>query len=125
MVTPAIGNRAASMVDVIVVPLDDSELSDRAIRISTTLATRVGARLVLMLSLVEPAAVEREMGLDKIAANVHGVDTSIVMIRDRPAAEAIELMALEAGSSAVCMTTHGRGALRSPMFGSVAEQWSA
>ena len=89
MVTSAIGNRAASMVDVIVVPLDSSEPSDRAIPISTTVAIRVGARLVLMSSLVEPAAVEREMGLEKIAANIHGVDTSIVMIRDQPAAEAI------------------------------------
>jgi hypothetical protein len=35
-----------------------------AIPIATTLATRVGARLVLMSSLVEPAAVEREVGLE-------------------------------------------------------------
>jgi nucleotide-binding universal stress UspA family protein len=112
---------AASTAEAVVVPLDGSEISERAIRIATVLAAGAGARLVLVAAL-EPGEVELESHVEKIAAGIHDVDTSVMFIRDRPAAEAITLVALEAGRSAVCMTTHGRGALRWAMLGSVAEQ---
>jgi nucleotide-binding universal stress UspA family protein len=121
MNTKRTDNGATSIVEAIVVPLDGSEFSEHAIPIATVLATGAGSRLVLM-SALEPAAMEPSVHLGKMAADIHGIETRVTVIGDRPAAEAIELVALEAGRSVVCMTTHGRGALRWAMLGSVAEE---
>ncbi len=108
------------MVDAIVVPLDGSERSERAIPVASAVASRSGARMILMTA-VAPDGDNPTSRLEKLAGDFDDVETSVVVIHDRPPASAIGLAAREAGNSAVCMTTHGRGALRWAVLGSVAE----
>ena len=109
------------MVDAIVVPLDGSERSERAIPVARAVATRSRARLVLV-SAVRRDREDPTERLEKLAADCAGLETSVVVVRDGPAPFAIRRAAVEAGDSAVCMTTHGRGALRWAVLGSVAEE---
>ena len=108
------------MVKTVYVPLDGSDVADAAIRPGVQLALRTGANLVLMAARW-PGARESMMRsyLDAHVAFLDGPIDSWVIV-DKEPADAIAEVSAEPGAL-VCMATHGRGALRATVLGSVAE----
>jgi nucleotide-binding universal stress UspA family protein len=97
-------------VDGIVVPLDDSRLSERALRVAAELATRLDADLTLFGAVAtEDEARDRERRLARLAAALHmpRADCSVVVDLD-PAGAIHEALKRHPGSLA-CMASHGRG----------------
>jgi nucleotide-binding universal stress UspA family protein len=115
--------------DVIVVPLDGSARADRAVPIATRLLGAGGGRLILLSVGSGDRVVELRRHLHDVAASLPDtqVDTVVASSDDafddagEAAADAIVACAEEHGAT-VCMTSHGRGALRWAMLGSVAER---
>ena len=60
--------------------------------------------------------------LAQVASAAQDVEMDTVVIHDRHAAQAIEVVARAEPARIVCMTSHGRGRLRWALLGSVAEQ---
>jgi nucleotide-binding universal stress UspA family protein len=106
----------------IVVPLDRSELSQRAVTVATPLAKKLGAGLLLVTVPWDQDVVSAQAYLDAIAGLAVDVPAETVVVHDRPAPEAIELIASQAPDRIVCMSTHGRGRFRWAVTGSVAEE---
>jgi nucleotide-binding universal stress UspA family protein len=129
----------------IVIPLDGSELAERAIEPATKLGRTVGAEysLALVLDAVEdieklarmkipqpggwfPEATEAkaEAYLDKIAASLRSralkVETKV--IRHGSAATAILDFAQTHGNPVIVLATHGRGGIKRLLLGSVADK---
>jgi nucleotide-binding universal stress UspA family protein len=107
--------------DTIVVPLDGSELAERAVPVASRLARRIGARLLLMTAPSDDDRREPGAYLDAVAALAVDVPVDTVVVPDRGAADAIDDVADAVPGRMVCMTTHGRGRFRWAMAGSVAE----
>ncbi len=108
--------------DTIVVPLDGSEFAARALPVARAFARKTGGRLLLMTTRWDDDVRTARDYLDEISAANQDVDVSTIVIADRPAASAIQLVATESPSRIVCMTTHGRGRIRWALLGSVAEE---
>ena len=108
------------MIEKVYVPLDGSQIADAAIQPGMQLARRARAPLVLMAARW-PDARDTTMRsyLDAHVAFLDGPVESWV-ISDHGAVEAIVEAAAEPGAL-VCMATHGRGALRAAVLGSVAQ----
>jgi len=104
----------------IVVPLDGSHFAERALPVARTLAERFDGRLILLTTRWNAEFGEAEAYLEQVAAQ-GDVPVEVQVVHDRAPAEAIEVVALEDADRLVCMTTHGRGALRWALLGSVAE----
>lgn len=126
----------------ILVPVDFSAHSDRAIRYAATLAGKVGASVEL-LHVVEdfaygafsevyvpnlPAMVEEMINdasarLARLKAGMfpHGADIEIAVFAGRPAATIVE-RAEAGGFDLIVMGTHGRTGLSHMLMGSVAER---
>jgi len=107
--------------DTIVVPLDGSEFAARAVPVANAIARQRGGRLLLMTARWDHASAEARAYLEKVAADHTDVDVSTLVIEDRPAPAAIQLVVGQAPGRIVCMTTHGRGRARWALLGSVAE----
>ena len=106
-----------------VVPLDGSEFAERAVPVATVLARQgQGSRLLLMTTRWDGDVTEPSDYLAHVAAGVSAVEVETIVIQDRPAAEAIGMVARSAPDRTVCMTSHGRGRLRWALLGSVAEE---
>jgi nucleotide-binding universal stress UspA family protein len=105
----------------IVVPLDRSELAQRAVTVAAPLADKLGGGLVLVTAPVGDDEEGAERYLDAVAALAVDVPVDTVVVRDRPAADAIEWVVNEGPDRIVCMTTHGRGRFRWAVAGSIAE----
>jgi nucleotide-binding universal stress UspA family protein len=118
----------------IIVPLDGSELSERAIGLGQALARAYGAALELTTVLAEPVLLDllpslllpdrsaAERYLVKVAEGLpDDVEKYTYVIRGNPADE---LMRLTNGQTDVTlvMSTHGRGGLGRVMYGSVADK---
>ncbi len=112
------------MIGTVVVPLDGSELSERALVYGVTIAERTGAPLLLLriarIGADEPEVAEIRDYLRKVAARVPG-RVQFEVERGRPA-ESIVRLAKEAGDPMIVMSTHGRGGFRRWMTGSVADE---
>jgi nucleotide-binding universal stress UspA family protein len=108
------------MIKKVYVPLDGSEVADAAVRPGAELALRAGVPVVLVAARW-PNARESTMQsyLDAHVAFLDGPVESWVIVDQEPA-DAIIGLAGESGA-AVCMSTHGRGAFRATLLGSVAE----
>lgn len=112
------------MIGTVVVPLDGSELSERALVYGSEIAERSGAPL-LLLRIAQIGADEPEMA--EIREYLRGVATRIPgrvqfdVERGRPA-ETIVRLASESGDPLIIMSTHGRGGIRRWMTGSVADE---
>ena len=100
---------APERVDVILVPLDGSEFSERALPIATHLALRLDAEIHLLSVVSEEAdAAARKEYLDGFRLACLGVHRSVVVSADPAGAIHEELRRL--GPTAVaCMASHGRG----------------
>ena len=108
------------MIKKVYVPLDGSHIADAAIQPGMQLARRASTPLVLMAARW-PDARDTTMRnyLDAHVAFLDGPVESWV-ISDYGPVEAIVEAAAEPGAL-VCMATHGRGALRAAVLGSVAQ----
>ncbi|HET6900348.1 MAG TPA: universal stress protein [Vicinamibacteria bacterium] len=128
--------------DLILVPLDGSDLAERALAVAAVLARRHGSALRLVhvhLPLAtDPIHVEGlpvidehlhslrrdhektylERARDRLAA---GVSTSVALLDGAPAA-ALADEARTRGAALIVMTTHGRGGIERALLGSVADQ---
>jgi nucleotide-binding universal stress UspA family protein len=104
-----------------VVPLDGSELATRAVDVVTPLARCLGASLLLVTTPWDDEVHAAQAHLDGVAATVE-VPVDTLLVHDRPAAAAIDLVARSEPDRMICMTTHGRGRFRWAVAGSVAEE---
>jgi nucleotide-binding universal stress UspA family protein len=106
----------------IIVPLDGSDLAERALPVATTLAGKVGAGLLLVSA---PWDSDRDLVrryLDTVAGRVGVDDVEVRATEDRRPADSIVAALNEGADRVVCMTTHGRGRFRWSVVGSVAEE---
>ncbi len=106
----------------IVVPLDGSDFAERAVSVATALATRLGARLVLMTAGWLDDLRTADDYLREVGTTLSGVDMEVVVRDEFHPPTAIRAVVADRPGSAVCMTTHGRGGFRWAMLGSVAEE---
>jgi nucleotide-binding universal stress UspA family protein len=130
------------MYEHLLVPLDGSELSERATQASLELARKLGAKVTAFVAEPLPplphmgshaATYAREsdqhlaqtekhaqdvIGRFKAAAAALGVDCDGRFVRTDAVDDAIVSTALEAGCDLIVMVTHGRGAFGELMFGS-------
>lgn len=105
-----------------VVPLDGSEFATHAVDVAAGMARHCGASLKFVASSWNTHHGEdAQPFLDKAAGEYPDLEVATIVVADRSAAPAIELVAAEPGH-VICMTTHGRGRLAWAVLGSVAEQ---
>lgn len=112
------------MIGTVVVPLDGSELSERALTYGSAIADRTGAP-ILLIRVAQIGADEPEMSeirnyLRSKASRLQG-RVQFETERGR-AAETITRVAQEAGDPVIVMSTHGRGGIHRWMTGSVADE---
>jgi nucleotide-binding universal stress UspA family protein len=107
--------------ETIVVPLDGSELAERALPIAARLARPVHGRLVLLACATDHRAAALRTYLSDLASDVTDVPVDTAVIAEHEVADTIVEFA-EAHDAWICMTSHGRGGLRWAVLGSVAER---
>lgn len=110
------------MPKTIVVPLDGSELAERALAVARPLAARVGAGVVVLGCAWAADLAETRAYVDGFVGDGQGVPVEGEVIEDWAPPDAIRHAADARPDSLICMTTHGRGRLRWALVGSVAEQ---
>src|SRR5437016_4921889 len=105
----------------VVVPLDGSDFSTRALAVGRSFAWRVDGR-VLAVSVAPDH--DAEGAAERVRAAVHipqPVPTDLLFLDQGDPAAAISSVARDGHDRIVCMTSHGRGGLRWAVLGSVAE----
>jgi len=123
----------------ILVPVDFSEHGQRAMDHAVALARAVGAEVVLFHAFERPtppkvpatdaklraylaeAVAEARARLEHLAAAQEGVTVRALTVEGRPADEILAALRDE-DCDLVCMGSHGRGALREVLMGSVTER---
>jgi nucleotide-binding universal stress UspA family protein len=131
------------MVDIkqILVPIDFTETSERALDYAVELAQKLGARITIMHAYELPiygfpdgalvASVDVATRIS--AASQEGLQAALdkrkdcgvelrAILRDGPPADEIATVAEETGADLVVLGTHGRRGLRRAIMGSVAEE---
>jgi nucleotide-binding universal stress UspA family protein len=115
------GGPGAPLLDEIVVPLDGSRVSERAVPIAADLAVRVGGGLRLLTTKADVGEHSPSFYLDTVAATVADVvEVATDVVLDAEPAGSI-LDAMHRGQVGVCMTTHARGRLLGALHESIAE----
>lgn len=109
------------MLKTVVVPLDGSELAERALAVARPLAARLDADIVVLGCAWKTDLTETRTYVDGFATTSGDVTITSEVIEDWPPPDAILRAAASRPDSLVCMTTHGRGRLRWALVGSVAE----
>ena len=106
----------------ILVPVDGSALSQRALPLAVDLAQRAGARLVLMRATEEADQSEASAYLEQIGRDLgrNGLDVDWTTPTQAPALAILDQIERQ-DADLVVMTTHGRSGLGKLLFGSVAE----
>ncbi len=113
----------APLAQTIVVPLDRSEFAERALPVAAAVARRVGAQLLLVTTHWDDSdSGDRKAYLERVAQPQRDVPTEFAVINEHPAASAIGHVLQAGPDRLLCMTTHGRGAFRWAVLGSVAEE---
>ena len=105
----------------IVVPLDGSDFAEKAVPVAAAIVRRHGGDLLLMTTHWDGDVAGPRKYLEELVGTMPDLEVETVVVHDRPAAEAIDVMASDASGRTVCMTSHGRGRLRWAVLGSVAE----
>ena len=108
------------MPKTLVVPLDGSDLAERAVHVAVPLADRLGADVVLASATFGNERARRDY-LWHVAKMADGVRFDTVVTPDAEPAEVIADAVHDHPDAMLCMTTHGRGRLRWAVSGSVAE----
>jgi nucleotide-binding universal stress UspA family protein len=115
------------MLKTIVVPLDGSQLAERALSLATALSVPTAARLVLVRVFASepPSEAAAPFGtyLEKAAADLRGraFSVEIASVTSHHVAEAIGAAAEQHQAELIVMTTHGRTGPARWALGSVAE----
>ena len=128
------------MYEKILVPLDGSELAERAVRHAEEIARGTGAEVLLLQAVhipmpivpeavliaggkaVEEAAREATVSLEKVAVALRVAGFRVrTIVEERPPADAILHIAEREEVDAIVMSTHGRSGLSRLVMGSVAE----
>jgi nucleotide-binding universal stress UspA family protein len=104
----------------LVVPLDGSEYSERALPVAEAIAARIGGALVLVSAQFHGPLDPHEY-LGEMAARVASCPVDVSATKDTHAAAAIASALEGHDDRVVCMTTHGGGSWRWAAVGSVAE----
>jgi nucleotide-binding universal stress UspA family protein len=105
--SPAAGPSVADVIREVVVPLDGSAESERAVPVAVSLARGLGAGLRLLTTADDLPESTPGSYLERIAAGIAGpVETEVALDQD-PAATIVECTRHE--DTAVCMATHARG----------------
>jgi nucleotide-binding universal stress UspA family protein len=111
----------SGMTKTLLVPLDGSRRSERAVPVATALARRIGADVALLTT--------RWSGLEgsdeRYLASLAKRDGDVVVRTDVVpglAPAAIASIASDLPDVTICMASHGRGGFRWALLGSVAEQ---
>lgn len=110
------------MARTIIVPLDGSDFAARALSVAYAVARRVDARLIVMSTHWEGNADGPAAYLERVAKEKTEIETEVLLVDEHPAGRAIASVARSHPGSMVCMTSHGRGAVRWAILGSVAEE---
>jgi nucleotide-binding universal stress UspA family protein len=105
----------------LVVPLDGSEHSERALPVAQAIADRIGGGLVLVSAQFRGPLDPREY-LEEQAARVSVCPVELHPTKHENSLVAISNVLNEAEDRVVCMSTHGRGSWRWAALGSVAEE---
>ena len=119
---PCPPHRGGMFPQTMVVPLDGSEFAARAVPVACAIMRQRQGRVLLMTSHWDGDVTVPRDYLAEIASAVQDVEVDTVVVHDRAAAAAIEVVARAEPGRIVCMTSHGRGRLRWGLLGSVAEQ---
>jgi nucleotide-binding universal stress UspA family protein len=104
----------------LVVPLDGSEHSERALPVAQSIAERIGGGLVLVSAQFRGPLDPSEY-LEEQAAQVSLCPVELHPTKHENSLAAISHVLNEADDRVVCMSTHGRGSWRWAALGSVAE----
>jgi nucleotide-binding universal stress UspA family protein len=104
----------------LVVPLDGSEYSERALPVAEAIAERIGGNLLLVSALYRGPLHPGEY-LEDCAARCDRTPVELIAAKEELAENAILDTLRGSDDRVVCMTTHGRGRLRWAALGSVAE----
>jgi nucleotide-binding universal stress UspA family protein len=113
--------RAIAMPSTLIVPLDGSRRSARALGVARCLAAPLHASIVLVFArwgADEPDVVDAIRGA---ATERPDIVTETRFVVNRTPIDAISGIASEYDRSMICMATHGQGRLRWAVVGSVAE----
>jgi nucleotide-binding universal stress UspA family protein len=118
----------------LIVPLDGSQLAERALPLAVQLARLTGSSLRLVQSVLSPASLEAGVAVEMLVEGAHDyLEQQAAKVRQEhgiavsvhaglaAAAELILAQATQPGVAAVVMSTHGRGGIRRLLMGSVAE----
>jgi nucleotide-binding universal stress UspA family protein len=105
----------------IVVPLDGSSFSERALPVAGALAERLDAGLVLVTAPWQQDPDDASDYLQQIATETPTRIVETIVDYDRVPIEAIADAARAGPDRVVCIATHGRGRFRWAVIGSVAE----
>jgi nucleotide-binding universal stress UspA family protein len=103
----------------VIVPLDGSQFAERAIPVARAIATQTDGHVAFLTARWDDKPGVASSYLQRTAEEQGPAET--MFVQDRRASEAITLAAQATGDRIVCMTSHGRGALRWSVLGSVAE----
>ncbi len=109
------------MTTTVYVALDGSERAEAALRPAMALASRAGAELVLLSTPWPNGGTDTPRSYLDARAAFLDQPARTWLVLDRDPADAI-LLAANVPDGLVCMATHGRGALREAVLGSVAEE---
>jgi nucleotide-binding universal stress UspA family protein len=119
MTSPIYDSSAEVRVRTVLVPLDGSELSLRAMPTARVLAERFGAQLhTICVAAGDEADRVRALAAALLGVEV-GDERALVVPGDDPA-EVIAQRSEELDECLLCMSTHGRGRLSGAVVGSVA-----
>ncbi len=111
------------MPKTLIVPVDGSEASERALPVARTLAAQLGNCDILVIA-AAPAddADALRAYLDTLAERAGTDVIRTDLVEDADPAAAIARAAENASDAMICMATHGRGRLAAPLLGSVATE---
>jgi nucleotide-binding universal stress UspA family protein len=104
----------------LVVPLDGSEVAERALSVAEALAERLGGSL-LLVSAQFYGPLEPQEYLEECALPFQRAAVEVLATKQSHIAETVLDAIAGDESRVVCMTTHGRGRVRWAALGSVAE----
>lgn len=107
------------MTSTIVVPLDGSDFSEKALPVADLVARRLGVPLTLLTSGWGSTVDELERYLNAEATSLSGTATTVVVPDTFPATAISQT--LEGRDAIVVMATHGRSGIGKAILGSVAE----
>jgi nucleotide-binding universal stress UspA family protein len=108
--------------ETVIVPLDGSELAERALAPAAELARRAQARVVVLTARYGGVVVEPRHYLEEAARTAGIADPEPVVVEGRLAASSIVDLVGASPDPVVCMATHARGGAGQALFGSVAEE---